>query len=393
MNIFGILFDLLAIPMGFILRVAYSITNNYLLSIMLFTLVMEILLLPLGIKQQKNQVKQASLAPKIMAIKKKYAGRNDQATQQKIQNETMELYQKENFNPAGGCGTLLIQLPIIIALFNVVTNPLRFICNMPKEEIDILKKLLEEKELIDSKASYIQYEIINFFRNGGGKISDYAVDGIAPSLENITLPDFSIFGIDLSQNPSFSPINWLIVIPIVTFVVMIASQYIMKKFTYQSPENEAAQNNMSMKIMTWTMPLISVYFEFKMPAVIGVYWVFRNILSTLQRILLSIMIPTPKFTEEDYKEAERQANMSNKQKKREAKENGEKKFVRSLHHIDDEEYLARHAEDLKELAGETDTSPVGNTTEAADNPNAKMAPAPIKNDEKDQYKTKKKSDK
>ena len=83
------IFDILLIPMGFILRVAYSITNNYLLSIMLFTLVMEILLLPLGIKQQKNQVKQASLAPKIMAIKKKYAGREDRATQQKIQNETM----------------------------------------------------------------------------------------------------------------------------------------------------------------------------------------------------------------------------------------------------------------------------------------------------------------
>ena len=137
---------------------------------------------------------------------------------------------------------------------------------------------------------------------------------------------------------------------------------------------------------------VNVYFEFQMPAVIGVYWVFRNILSTLQRILLSKMIPTPKFTEEDYKEAERQANMSNKQKKREAKE-GEKKFVRSLHHIDDEEYLARHAEDLKALEGETDSAPVGNTTEAAEDPDAKMAPAPIKNDEKTQYKSKKKSDK
>lgn len=379
--------------MGKILQFAYMITNNYLLSIMLFTLVMEILLLPLGIKQQKNQVKQASLAPKVMAIKKKYAGRDDRATQQKIQNETMELYQKENFNPAGGCGTLLIQFPIIIALFQVVTNPLRYICNMPQAEIDVLKKMLVDNELINTKASYIQYEIINFFRSGSGNISDYAIEGIAPSLKDITLPDFSIFGIDLSQNPQFFPNpNWLIIIPIITFVVMIASQYIMKKFTYQSPENEAAQNGMTMKVMTWSMPLLSVYFEFQMPALIGVYWIFRNIISTLQRILLSKLIPTPRFTEEDYKEAERQANMSNKQKKREAKE-GEKKFVRSLHHIDDEDYLARHAEDLKALAGEQDSTPVGSTTAAADSSDAKMAPAPIKNDEKTQYKSKKKSDK
>lgn len=385
------IFDILLIPMGFILRVAYSITNNYLLSIMLFTLVMEILLLPLGIKQQKNQVKQASLAPKIMAIKKKYAGREDRATQQKIQNETMELYQKENFNPAGGCGTLLIQFPIIIALFQVVTNPLRYICNMPSAEIKALTEAIGEA--LPQTSHYPQFNLINYLKTTD--MSQYF--NHAPSLENITLPEFSIGPFDLSQNPQFFPNpNWLIVIPAITFAVMIASQYIMKKFTYQSPENEAAQNSMSMKVMTWSMPLLSVYFEFQMPAVIGVYWVFRNILSTLQRILLSILIPTPKFTEEDYKEAERQANMSNKQKKREAKD-GEKKFVRSLHHIDDEDYLARHAEDLKALNGETESGPVGSTTEAAEDlaktSPAKMAPAPIKNDEKTQYKSKNKSEK
>jgi hypothetical protein len=122
-----------------------------------------------------------------------------------------------------------------------------------------------------------------------------------------------------------------------------------------------------------------------MPAVIGVYWVFRNILSTLQRMLLSKMIPVPRFTEEDYKEAERQANLSNKQRKREAKD-GEKKFVRSLHHIDDEDYIARHADDLKALNGEADSSAAGET-------NAKMAPAPIKNDENTRYKSKNQSDK
>ncbi len=362
----GNLLDILNIPMGYILRFAYSITNNYLLAIMLFTLVMELLLLPLGIKQQKNQVKQASLAPKVQAIRKKYAGRTDQATKQKEQNEIMEMYQSENFNPAGGCGTLLIQFPIIIALFNVVTNPLRYICNMPAAEITALTEAIGDK--LTATSHYPQYNLINYLHTTD--VSQYY--NHAPSLENIALPDFTIGGIDLSMNPSFSPLNWLIVIPVLTFVVMIASQYIMKKFTYQSPETAEAQNNMSMKIMTWTMPLISVYFEFRMPAVIGVYWLFRNIISTLERILLAKLIPVPKFTEEDYKEAERQANMSNKQRKREQKENGEKKFVRSLHFIDDEDYLARHAEDLK------------GTTEAAkvEKKDTIVAPAPMKDDAK-----------
>jgi len=372
------IFDILLIPMGFILRVAYSITDNYLLAIMLFTLVMEVLLSPLGIRQQKNQVKQASLAPKAAAIRKKYAGRTDQATQQKMQNEMMEMYQRENFNPAGGCGTMLIQFPIIIALFQVVTNPLRYICNMPTLEIDNLTQLL--KDQIPATSHYPQYNLINYLNTPGLDITPFTADHIAPSLKDLVLPDFTIGPIDLSQTPSFDNINWLLVIPLITFVVMIASQKIMQMFTYQTPESEAAQNNISMKIMTWTMPLLSVYFEFQMPAVIGVYWIFRNILSTLQRILFSKLFPVPKFTEEDYKEAERQANLSNKQKKR------EKKFVKSLHYIDDEDYLARHAEDLKGEEPEEDTAPVGKTTEAADNGKNGLA-APIKNDDKKQYKS------
>ena len=130
--------------MGYILRFSYSITNNYLFAIFLFTLVMEILLCPLAIKQQKNQIKQARLAPKAAAIRKKYAGRNDQATQQKMQNELMDMYKAENYNPAGGCGTLLIQFPILICLYNVVVNPLRYICNIPTAQITALQTFLTE---------------------------------------------------------------------------------------------------------------------------------------------------------------------------------------------------------------------------------------------------------
>ena len=78
------IFDILYIPMGFLIRLAYSLTNNYVAAICLFALVMEILLCPIQIKQQKNSIKQAKLAPRVMAIRKKYAGRNDQATQQKM---------------------------------------------------------------------------------------------------------------------------------------------------------------------------------------------------------------------------------------------------------------------------------------------------------------------
>lgn len=321
--------DILYIPMGYIIRFAYALTNNYMLAILLFALVMEILLLPIAIKQQKNQVKQASLAPKTNAIRKKYAGRDDKATQQKMQEELMTMYQQEKFNPAGGCLPLLIQLPIIMCLYNVIINPLRYLCNIPKDQVTNLINAL--KEPLGLSVRNQQIEIINHLREVG--VSDYLE--YAPALENAVLPNFKVGPFDLSQVPTLSW-NWLLVIPILTFVVMVASQKITQHYTYQAPETKDAQNAMSMKIMTWTMPLLTVYIEFQMAAAIGVYWVFRQVLYTVERIVLAKVMPIPQFTEEDYKEAERQANLSKKQQKK------EKKQVRSLHHIDDEEYLAAH---------------------------------------------------
>ena len=76
---------------GSILQFLDKITGNYMIALALFALIIQILMLPLAIKQQKNSIKQASLAPKVAALRKKYAGRTDKATQQKLQQETMDL--------------------------------------------------------------------------------------------------------------------------------------------------------------------------------------------------------------------------------------------------------------------------------------------------------------
>ena len=89
---------------GYVVEFCYNIGGqNYLVGLILFAIIVKLAMLPLSIKQQKNSIKQASLRPKEMAIRNKYKGRNDQPTQQKMQNEIYELYQRENFNPAGGC--------------------------------------------------------------------------------------------------------------------------------------------------------------------------------------------------------------------------------------------------------------------------------------------------
>ena len=90
-----------------------------------------------------------------------------------------------------------------------------------------------------------------------------------------------------------------------------------------------------MKIMTWSMPLLSVYIAFTVEATIGSYWIFRNILATIQTIILAKVMPIPRFTEEDYKAAEREMNVKEPKKKKSG--DGAKK-VRSLHRIDEDDY-------------------------------------------------------
>ena len=116
---------------------------------------------------------------------------------------------------------------------------------------------------------------------------------------------------------------------------------ISKKFTYQATTNEEAPGaGCSTKMMEWYMPLMSTVFSFMVPGAVGIYWVFRSVLSTVKQFIMSKVMPIPRFTEEDYKAAEKEMYSSRKpQRKR--KENADldpdRERPRSLHHIDDDD--------------------------------------------------------
>ena len=328
--------DFIAIPLGWIIRVCYSLVDNYFLALLLFAIVMQILLLYFSIKQQKNSVQQAKLAPKTAAIRKKYAGRNDAQTQQKMQEELQEMYQKEKYSPFGGCLPLLIQMPILFALYNVVMNPLRYITGISADTIAQIQTHMTDDLGIVLNPRGIYIDMMNYIREDMA----YYVEKFA-ELADKTLPDMTFFGTDLSRIPTttFQPFDWLMLVPILTFVFMLLTQKITRMFTYQSPESIEAQKSPSMKVMNWSMPLLSVWIAFSVPAAIGLYWIFRNIISCIQQIILANVIPAPRFTEEDYKQAEKELKSSTKSTA--SRRPVSKVPPKSLHHIDDEEYQAK----------------------------------------------------
>ncbi len=312
--------DILNIPFGYLLRFCNWIGfGNYALALLFFAVIVKIILFPLGIRQQKNMVKQASLRPKEMAIRKRYDGRTDRVTMQKMQTEIQELYQRENFSPFGGCLPLLLQFPIIIALYNVIRNPLTYLLRIGSENLQAIKDIY--MNMTGSSAVQYDLQMLNHIKENFGSYADH-FNGMTVQ----DLPNFEIIpGFDLSVNPAFW--NWMLVVVVLCYVTSFLSMRLSRKFSYQAPQTGDAAK--SMLIMDFVMPLMSAWIAFSLPAVIGVYWIYQNILAVAQQFILSRMFPYPTFTEEEMKAIEKEMNGNIRKQK--------KKKPTSLHHIDDED--------------------------------------------------------
>ena len=114
----------IAKPLGWLLGFLYNFLSDYGITIILFTLIVKLCLYPLYIKQTKSTAKMAEVQPKMQALQRKYA--NDRET---LNIKMAELYKEEKFNPMGGCLPMLIQMPIIMGLFALLRNPLRYMAD------------------------------------------------------------------------------------------------------------------------------------------------------------------------------------------------------------------------------------------------------------------------
>ena len=347
------------------------LTGSYLVALLIFAIIVELLMLPLGIRQHKNSLRQAALRPKEMAIRKKYAGRDDQVTRQKVTTEIQELYQRENFNPASGCLPLLIQLPIIMALYQIVIDPLHYVLGqapamsaalnhyytaphavgglgMSAPRSGTIEILSQIGDKLEGLKDYL------FFNNGNEIYERMSMNGLK-------LPNFNLGGVNLGISPSFDDFNILWLVPVLTFVVYFASMKLTKKFTYQSTmatDPQDRQTACSNNMMDVTMPIMSTWVCFMVPALVGIYWMFKSVISTLRQFIVTRVMPYPKFTEEDYRAAEREY-AGKAPKKGSAPSYAYPRGTqtvggrpKSLFHMDDDDYVAKMEEEERREAEE-----------------------------------------
>ncbi len=327
--------------------------GSYIVGICVFAVLIEIVMIPFAIKQQKNSIKQASLRPKEMAIRNKYKGRNDQPTMQKMQAEIQELYQRENFSPYSGCLPLLIQLPIIMVLYNIVMDPLHYVLGQSANISTALNTFATASPAagglgITMNSTNGSIELLSKIGVGDiARFGDFQYfnfgEGVLESLTSAfgNLPNFNIGPINFGLTPMASGFSdwtaWiLLLVPVLTFVSYFATSKLNRKFMYQPAANGGAENQQmacSNNMMDITMPAMSSFFCLAVPSVVGIYWAFRSWLGFAKTVIMAKVMPLPTFTEEDYKAAAKE--LAGKKTVKKSEKAG---AVRSLHYIDDEDF-------------------------------------------------------
>lgn len=307
--------------------------HNSGLSIILFTVVIYLCLTPLTYKQQKFSKLQAKMSPEIQAIQAKYKNKKDNNSMMAMNQETQAVYAKYGVSASGSCIQLLIQMPILLALYRVIYAIPAYVASVKEVFFPFVDKLIAQKgsaEFIQnfSNANMYakQFENENFIGGVTSYIQNTYIDVLNrastadwlslktqyPSLAgdvDVTLSALdrynNFLGLNIANSPSFiikdafSNGSYLLVIGAVLIPVLAAAtQWINTKLMPTQPKSgneQADQMANQMKIMNTMMPLMSAFFCFTLPAGMGIYWIAGAVIRSIQQVILNKHIDKMNF--------------------------------------------------------------------------------------------------
>lgn len=311
----------ICIPFAALLRLFYNLTGSYGISLIFFTLVIKLVLLPFQMKSKKSMVRMNRMSGKMQEIQKKYAN-----NQMKMQEEMQKFYTEEGINPMSGCVWSFIPMPIMIALYYIIREPVVFFMNFGSRSAN-LEVLQKAKDVVTSlglgwstlangnDGAYAQIEIIQHISNN---IDNPVVKTFLSDNPHWVNVDYHFLGLDLTTLPSsaFSALKTgltpaligIILIPVLSG----ALSFLLSKVSMagSSSQGSAAASNKTMMLL---MPLMSVYIAFIMPAALGVYWIAQSAFSIIQEFVLGRFYMKKIQAEEDARFEAREADRKRRQ--------------------------------------------------------------------------------
>ena len=335
-SILGPIAKLLGMLMDWIYSGISNITGgrveSVVLSIVIITIIIYMCLLPLTIKQQKFSKLSQKMQPEMQAIQAKYKNKKDQASMMAMQEETQLLYQKYGISPMGSCVQMLIQMPILFALYRVFYNIPAYLSGVKGsftglvDQIkgvdnysDTLVQLMEKYNVVTSSGLNASNAASKLADASGDALSNYIIDilyklpskgwdalidgkffdGIQSAVEKThdALLHFNYFlGLNISDTPWYiiksnftdKPDKWLLfvilalLIPVLSYLTQMINIKLMPQAT-----NGNDQMASQMKMMNLMMPLMSLFFCFTVPVGLGIYWICSALVRGIQQFFVN----------------------------------------------------------------------------------------------------------
>ena len=290
-------FYILSAPLGYVMEWIYKLLPNYGWDIILFTLLINIVKIPLQLSQQKSMAKMSAFQPMLQEIQTKYKDKPE-----KQQEEMLKLQQDYGYKPTAGCVPMLLNFLVIFGVIGVVYNPLERIFHISAAALAAAGEALTAAGVSFTAITRDTNIIAQVVAGNSGVIGCFSADQIT------TITEFSqhmnFLGIDLTRIPQIG-LSLDLVLPLLSVVTMFLSTHISMKASGQQMQG-------SMKVTMYLMPLMYLFLCFTYPLAFSLYYVISNIVMTVQtQVMRKIYDP-----EKMRKEVEAQIEEKKKQQKR-----------------------------------------------------------------------------
>lgn len=305
----------IATVLGYIMDILFRFTDtfgimNVGLCIILFTIVMKMLMLPLTIKQQKTTKLMAVISPEVQAIQRKYKGKTDTASQQKQNVEIQAVYDKYGTSMTSGCLPMLIQLPILFALYRVIYNIPAYVPSVRVYFDNVVTPLMQQPDYASLLSGITNLtsalggtSIENYDFANANKLVDMLykftiaqwgeLEALFPSISGVIAENAAVveqmnsfLGLNMAEAPGWMP-SFAWIIPILSALTQWLSAKLMSGRQAQSASDSDNPMAQSMKTMNVTMPIFSAFICVTLPCGIGIYWIATSVVTILQQLAIN----------------------------------------------------------------------------------------------------------
>lgn len=357
----------ICVPFAWLVRLFYDLTNSYGVALILFTLVIKLIMLPFQMKSKKSMMRMSRVSGQMQDLQKRYA-----KNQAKLQEEMQKLYEEEGVNPMSGCLWSFLPLPILMALYSIIRQPITHFMMLSK---DVLQTVVQS--VADAGVDLTNIVMMDkatgapALKDGLYQMAAYGQINLVKAVQEMGLstPDgwfnvnYKFLGLDLTATPweyvkSFT-FTWAVIGVILIPILAGLSQFVFSKLTMKTQPQADAAGGASMKSMMYMMPLFSVYIAFIMPAAPGVYWIAQSVFSLIQEAILNKTFSAKLSEEEEARFQARQADRQRRMEEARVQEQQRKQEEQKKKTLREKQQAAQAAKAAKAAKAATSTTEAG----------------------------------